>query len=259
MKYILNALLVQCRVIRALMLREVHTIYGHTKLGYLWVFVQSAFNIAVFWAFREFMGSSSPHGISVGMFLLSGFCTWTVLSDGITKCMSAYSGNKSILYFPQVTLLDIMIARILVIWFTQIVVAIFFTLILSFFDEIGSVENYGAFFSALFITPLLALGLGSTLASAAVYLPALERLVPLIFRILFFASGVFFSASTFSDNIAQILLYNPIMQIIEMLRTSISYGYPSDSCSWAYVYEFTLITLFIGLPLEVYVRKKRKD
>lgn len=35
-----SGFIVQCRVIAALMLREVHTINGNSKLGYLWVLVQ---------------------------------------------------------------------------------------------------------------------------------------------------------------------------------------------------------------------------
>ena len=57
-----SGFIVQCRVIAALMLREVHTINGNSKLGYLWVLVQSAFSIAVFWGLREFMNAHAPHG-----------------------------------------------------------------------------------------------------------------------------------------------------------------------------------------------------
>lgn len=59
-----SALTVQGRVIYALVLREVHTLYGNTRLGYLWAIIQTAFNIAVFWLFREFLRSALPprHG-----------------------------------------------------------------------------------------------------------------------------------------------------------------------------------------------------
>ena len=65
-----SALTVQGRVIYALVLREVHTLYGNTRLGYLWAIIQTAFNIAVFWLFREFLGAHSRHGMGIGVFLL---------------------------------------------------------------------------------------------------------------------------------------------------------------------------------------------
>ncbi len=46
-----SALTVQGRVIAALILREVHTLYGNTKLGYLWAIIQTVFAISVFWSF----------------------------------------------------------------------------------------------------------------------------------------------------------------------------------------------------------------
>ena len=41
------ALTVQGRVIAALILREIHTLYGNTRLGYLWAIIQTAFGIGV--------------------------------------------------------------------------------------------------------------------------------------------------------------------------------------------------------------------
>ena len=67
-----SALTVQGRVITALILREVHTLYGNTRLGYLWAIIQTAFNIAVFWLFREFLGAHAPHGMGMAVFLLCG-------------------------------------------------------------------------------------------------------------------------------------------------------------------------------------------
>ena len=44
-----SALIVQGRVIYALMMREVHTIYGTSRLGYLWALIQTMWGIGVFW------------------------------------------------------------------------------------------------------------------------------------------------------------------------------------------------------------------
>ena len=117
-----SGFIVQCRVIAALMLREVHTINGNSKLGYLWVLVQSAFSIAVFWGLREFMNAHAPHGMSMPLFLALGFGVWAVFSGGVTKTMTAVAGNKALLSFPQVTEFDVMLARVLVLAATQLIV-----------------------------------------------------------------------------------------------------------------------------------------
>ena len=65
--------IVQGRVIMALILREVHTLYGSSRLGYLWAVIQTMFGIGIFWGIREIAGARAPHGMSVLMFLLAGF------------------------------------------------------------------------------------------------------------------------------------------------------------------------------------------
>ena len=119
-----SALTVQGRVISALILREVHTLYGNTRLGYLWAVIQTAFNIAVFWLFREFLGAHAPHGMGMAVFLLCGFIPWYMFSDVISRCMKAVSANQALLTFLQVTELDLMLARMAVVWGTQLVCSI---------------------------------------------------------------------------------------------------------------------------------------
>lgn len=71
--------IVEARVISALMLREIHTINGNSKLGYLWVLIQSIFGIGAFWTVRHFMGASqAPHGMGIAMFLAIGFGIWNI-------------------------------------------------------------------------------------------------------------------------------------------------------------------------------------
>lgn len=65
-----SGFIVQCRVIAALMLREVHTINGNSKLGYLWVLVQSAFPLLFLGVARIYECSGSArneHGNVLGI------------------------------------------------------------------------------------------------------------------------------------------------------------------------------------------------
>ena len=130
-----SALTVQGRVITALILREVHTLYGNTRLGYLWAIIQTAFNIGVFWLFRESLGAHAPHGMGMAVFLLCGFIPWYMFRDTISRCVKAVSANQALLTFPQVTELDLMIARCIVVWGTQLVCAV---IILSIAAALGS-------------------------------------------------------------------------------------------------------------------------
>lgn len=254
-----DGFVVQCRVIAALMLREVHTINGDSKLGYLWVLVQSVFSIAVFWALRAFMNAHAPHGMSMALFLALGFGVWSVFRGGISKTMSAVSGNKGLLTFPQVTEFDVMLARILVLTATQIVVT---AIIIAASVLMGYVFRPGDWLLALAVMgliPLCALGLGMIMSSLAVFVPVLEKIVPMIMRILFFVSGVFFSVDRFPQYISEVLMWNPILQAVELMRVSLHQGYNVTGLSFDYLVIFTVCVLGLGCFLERYVRSRRVD
>lgn len=253
--------LVEARVIAALMLREIHTINGNTKLGYLWVLIQSIFGIAVFWGMRHFMGASqAPHGMGMAMFLAIGFGVWNIFSNTITRCMTAVSGNKGLLTFPQVTELDVMIARTLVTTATQVLVT---ALIIGagtlFLDEPFTLGNFPLLLALLMMVPLLSLGFGMLLSSLAVFVPALDKVVPMVLRILFFVSGVFFSISIFSQSVSEYLLWNPVMHAVELCREAMHAPYVVPGVSLEYLCLSALTVCALGGFLERYARSRRMD
>ena len=256
-----SGLIVQGRVIKALMLREIHTINGNSKLGYLWVLIQSVFGIAVFWGVRHFMGATqAPHGMGMAMFLAIGFGVWNIFSTTINRCMTAVSGNKALLTFPQVTELDVMISRTLVTTATQLLVTM---LIISaawlMLGEPFVLGSLPLLLTLIVVVPLMSLGFGLILSSLAVYVPALEKLVPMILRILFFVSGVFFSISLFSQSLTSVLLWNPVLHAVELCREAMHAPYVVQGISLSYLLLVTLSVCTIGGLLERYVRSRRRS
>lgn len=157
--------IVQGRVIMALILREVHTLYGSSRLGYLWAVIQTMFGIGIFWGIREIAGARAPHGMSVLMFLLAGFGLWATFSETLTKCMTAVNGNKALLTFPQVTPLDLMLSRTVVVWGTQLSSGCVIAGIAAFCGTSLYVSDWTGLFAAFLLTPLLGLGCGMLCAS----------------------------------------------------------------------------------------------
>ena len=256
-----SGLIVQGRVIKALMLREIHTINGNSKLGYLWVLIQSVFGIAVFWGVRHFMGATqAPHGMGMAMFLAIGFGVWNIFSTTINRCMTAVSGNKALLTFPQVTELDVMISRTLVTTATQLLVTM---LIISaawlMLGEPFVLGSLPLLLTLIVVVPLMSLGFGLMLSSLAVYVPALEKLVPMVLRILFFVSGVFFSVSLFSQSLTSVLLWNPVLHAVELCREAMHAPYVVQGISLSYLLLVTLSVCTIGGLLERYVRSRRRS
>lgn len=243
----------------ALILREVHTLYGSSRLGYLWAVIQTMFGIGIFWGIREIAGApGSARHVRFDV-PACGFGLWATFSETLTKCMSAVSRNKALLTFPQVTPLDLMLSRTVVVWGTQLSSGCVITGIAAFCGTSLYVSDWTGLFAAFLLTPLLGLGCGMLCASLAVFWPTLEKIVPMILRILFFASGIFFSVSMFPKNIADILLLNPVMQLIELLRQSLSRGYVAPTYDYLYIVAFCVVSLCLGGLLERYARKRAEQ
>lgn len=250
------ALDTQARVIIALALREVHTLYGDKKLGYLWVVFQTAFGVGIFWTVRLFAHAPAPHGMSELAYLISGFGIWNIISQNLAKCMAAIDGNRALLTFPQVTPLDIMLARCLVVAATQLVSMAVLLGCGAIFGYPTQISNIGLLITSVSLSTLQGFALGAVLGSLAVYLPALHQIVPMIMRLLFFISGIFYSVSAFSHRIGDFLMLNPIMQLIELTRMAMSTGYVSPYVDLEYIILLTVVLLFLGMLLERYVRRK---
>lgn len=248
---------VQCRVLMALMLREIHTINGNSKLGYLWVLIQNAFGVAVFWGLRTVMGASAPQGISMPLFLVVGFLVWSIFSGCISRCMSAVDGNRALLTFPQVTVFDVMVARTIVVTATGVLsgcVIVGISILMGYGFE---PKSYSLFLFVLIMIPLLGMGVGMTLSALAVYVPVLEKIVPMVLRVMFFVSGVFFGVNAFSHRVAEILLWNPVLQASELMRESLHISYCIDGTSPLYLSGCTIVFWVLGGFLERFTRARR--
>ena len=192
--------------------------------------------------------------MGMAVFLLCGFIPWHIFSDTISRCMKAVSANQALLTFPQVTELDLMIARVIVVWGTQLVSAIVILSVAAALGQSMELRHPGTLAATLFFAPLLGLGMGLVFASLSRLWPTLERLIPILMRFLFFASGVFFQVSELPARFSAPLLLNPAAQLIEWQRYGFSASSASPLYSVGYMVAWCLISLCLGLLLERYVR-----
>lgn len=252
---LIEAIKVQKRVVWALMLRETKTLFGKHKLGYLWAVINASFQIGVFWGIREFGGFQPPHGMSTPVFLIGGFIPWLIFNQGVSNGMSAIWANRSLLTYPQVFPLDPLIARILLQSAVQTLV---FVILMSTAWGIGqhvAIANPHAIFIGLWLALLLGFGGGSVCSALNLMWPTTSQLVPMLIRVLFFTSGLFFSVVDLPMAAQKILFYNPLTHMIEYLRYGFVAGYGEEYISLPYAFSFALILLVVGLLLERYSRR----
>jgi ABC-2 type transport system permease protein/capsular polysaccharide transport system permease protein len=105
---------IQCRVIWALILREMITMYGRHGLGFLWIFAMPMIltvGITFAWSLR---GVSEGGGsIPIAAFALTGYSVLIVFRNMPSTAGVAVKMNVPLLYHRNVRVIDLFLARIL--------------------------------------------------------------------------------------------------------------------------------------------------
>lgn len=251
-----RGLLTQLRVVHALALRETRTRFGAHQLGYVWALLEPVFWIATFWGFFQIVGREAPNRMEVVPFLATGIIPYELVMKTSEKGSQAINGNKALLFYPQVQTLDLILARGALELATYGVV---FVLILGTWAlgaERVRVDDLLTLVGGLGLSGLLGMSLGLVLCALGVLSNTVDRIKGPLFRPLFWISGLFFTAEAMPQQIRDILLWNPILHCVEIVRDGWFPSFESPHASPGYVGLWIVGLLFFGLTLERVVRRK---
>ena len=108
-----QSLVIQGRVIHALLMREIITRYGRHNIGFFWLFFEPAMfsvGITIIWV-NIHKGISE--GLSVQAFCFTGYSMILLWRNCGNRCCMAISPNLSLLFHRNVRVIDVLFARII--------------------------------------------------------------------------------------------------------------------------------------------------
>ena len=254
-----GAFTVQCRVLHALILRELKSRYGSRRLGFMWALIEPLIFISIFVAGFQLLGRQSQGGIPVPLFFVAGFSPFFMFRDIFGEVMSGTKGHQSLLMFPQVTRIDLLLSKLILAALVSVVVFLTLLIGLYFFGFAFRVENALGVMIGFTMMVLLGFGLGLVLGAFSIRYEFIQSLSqPLLGRPLFLTSGLFFSASMLPPVAREIALYNPLLHCIELIRASLFENFESRYVDLTYVMVFTLVLISFGLMLLMVFERQRK-
>jgi capsular polysaccharide transport system permease protein len=245
-----TAFQIQRDVIYALLLREIASRFGKSRVGFLWVVVEPVahlvFPIVMFGFIRERVLPEVDYPV----FLVYGFLPFLLFKTICLQTMEGTSANRGLLSYRQVLLMDVFIAKVLAHCAIESVV---FGIVLTGLAMYGldvlpphPVELGGV----LLLTVALAFGLGLLFAALCSFAPDAKAIVRVLFIPLYFMSGVLFPVSRFSDEYVRWLAINPVLHLVEMSRlTGVAHYEPMRQLSLGYPVALAIATLFGGFAL----------
>lgn len=239
---------IQKSVIFALVLREARARFGDRRMGAVWTLIEPICHLLIFTILFSLIRGRTVAGFDYPVFVLVGLAPFLLYRNTALRLMDSLRENRSLFGYKQIKPLDTYIARVLVE--TCISATVYAILVFGFawygLDMV--VNNPLQWVATLVLGLLFAFGVGMLLALITHALPSLKLVIRMAFFPLYFVSGVLVPAAYLPQAMMPLLLLNPFLHLVELIRAEVLPHYtPVDGVSVKYVITFTVILLFIAL------------
>lgn len=108
-----KAFRVQCRVIAALLMREVITRYGRHNIGFMWLFAEPMLFTLGVTALWSLIGTVHDSALPIVAFAVTGYSSVLLWRNMPGKLVCSIEPNLALMYHRNVKIIDIFISRLL--------------------------------------------------------------------------------------------------------------------------------------------------
>lgn len=253
-----GAVAVQIRVVVALVHRELLSRFGRSALGFLWAVINPLLTIALLTILFTFLQRRAPVGGNFVQFFATGMIPYMTFRFTSLRGFGAFSSNLSLFEFPSVKPLDALISRVVLEFWTMLMVGVIVFAVIWVLGFGGIPRNAAPILEAYLL--LLAFGFGVCIINACLenFFDSWSRIYRVLVMMLFYTSGIFFVPDFVPVQIRQIIAWNPLLHIIELFRSGFYLGYGSATFDRSYVTWWAFGVVPLGMALERVVRATRQ-
>ena len=241
----------QLAVISALTLHAVRVKSKKGKLGFFWDLFDPLSQVAIWFVlFTVLRGPKSVYDMNMFLFLGTGV-VGLFLFQNIAQDLPRFVGRqKSFLRSPLVQQVDLLLAGFLVEATVMTLVAcLVWGGIILFGLGFAPADPLGVILSSATLA-LLGLGFGALNTMLLVIVPIYDKFLSVLFRVLFFTSGVIIPFDAMPVAVQHYVIWNPALQGVEQLRSAWSYTFESGTTSNGYVLFWAAAFFFLALVLD---------
>ncbi|MEE4454255.1 ABC transporter permease [Novosphingobium resinovorum] len=209
---------IQVRVIHALTLRELHTRFGRENIGFLWIMVEPllfAGLVAIMW---RYMKGPEEHGISIVAFVVTGYIPITLFRHAVSRSISIFVANSSLLYHRQVKVLDFILVRFLIEMLGGMMAFTFISSVLGLFDAFPMPADFGMLIGGWLLYSMVTLSICFVVGPLSEMSEVVEKFVPVLTYIMIPFSGSFSMVSWLTPTLRDYMLWSPFVNAIEIMR-----------------------------------------
>ncbi|HFP7737409.1 TPA: ABC transporter permease [Campylobacter lari] len=250
-------------VIHALFFRELKTRFGINKyLGYFWVIGEPMMVVlvitSIITAIREFHHQIMPEGVSIFLFLAVGIIPFFMFRSIINQLLNGIGANLALYAYKPVRPIHVFIARTMLefcIYFTIFICVMFLA---GWFLHMQVIpKHFLEVMFSLFLLVVFGFAMGMCFAIAGHFAEPLKMALGYLKTVLYWTSLVIFPVWIVPKPILDILYYNPLLHIMELLKYNFFQNYPLlDDYNYYYPIVCLSVILFLGLFFYYFTREK---
>jgi capsular polysaccharide transport system permease protein len=222
------------------------TSFGKSAGGYFWAIAQPLGGILLLSVAFSLALRSPPLGDSFLFFYSTGIVPFQLFNTMARAVSSAISSNRGLLAYPVVSVLDAIMAKFLLTFMTNVIVAVLLIGGIIVVSGTYVVLDWAEIASAYLFVSLLGLGVGTVNCALFGFFPTWKNIWAVLTRPLFILSGVFYIYETIPRAFQDIVWYNPIQQCIGLMRSGFFGTYHADYVSAPYILGISLVCFVVG-------------
>lgn len=202
--------------------RDFKASYKQTVLGPFWFFAQPIINSVVYlFVFGQVLKVDFD-GYNPILFYLSGVTFWNLFSSTLTISSNVFISNSGLfskIYFPRILVpISVLVSAL----FRFIIQFLFIVLLIIFIDDINI--NFSFFslinlISSVFLIGILGISIGLFIANYTRKYRDLIFLISFGLQLLMYISPILYPIQLLKQNNLDILMFNPILLLIQLYRT----------------------------------------
>ncbi|MEA5415546.1 ABC transporter permease [Synechococcus sp. BA-132 BA5] len=236
-------------MVNALVYRELRRRVGDAQGGFLAVLLEPIGQIAVWAALRIIVsGATSVNNLNIILFLAPGVILFNLYSRVASHGLTTMEANKALFFYRRVKPIDTVLAKAIeelglyacaAIVVFGVVWAYLYSLVL---------RDLPLLVMAFVVMTLLAVATSLLSLVGSYYFPNLKQVLSWLNRAMYLASGVIISPMQLPQFVRDLLVYNPLLQCIELARQALSIDYQIPAqVTLGYPAGFALIYLSLAL------------
>lgn len=225
--------------------------------GIFYLFSPLITQLAIWHGIYYLMHRSNSFGMNTSLFITASYMPFWIIEKIAMESSLALTQNKDTLAIKHVKIFDVVFAKT-IMWGVSSIVIFFLNLLVLIFiiDDSIEVYNWYNLIIVFILSVFIGFGLGLITCVIGAYIKNAFIWILFFTRSIYLISGIFFPLEAVPNDMREMLLWNPVLHLVELSRYAFIPYQISSEIDIYYVCLVTISLLFLGFVVYSSYRNK---